>query len=1312
MFRVSQSKLRLPVSIPLTKGLLLVMFFAGFPVLHAATFLWDGNGGAGADSNWGTANNWNPNTAPTAGGNNQDLQFAGSSKTSPNANGGTAWEIRKITFNSGASPFTLGGTTIDIGSGGIINNSSNSQTINNLLDATANQSWAATSGALVFDAVTISTATLTLTGSNAITLGSNNGVGSILTNSAGNRTLRNNASGAVTIYKIDLSNDATNRTLDIDGSGTTTVTNTISNGVSSAASKLSYSGTGKLILQGTNTYDGTTAVTSGTLTIQNGSALGSATNGTTISNGATLELEHATGMTISGETLTLSGTGVSANGALNNVSGSNTWTGNIGLAANTKIQSDAGLLTISGDIARSGGTNRAVVFDGSGDITVSGAIAGTVTTLTKNGSGVLTLSNASNAYSGATTITAGTLALSGSGVIPTTNLVLNGGVLATRGTFSRALGTGSNQVQFGAAGGGFAAYGGALSITGFTGTPTWGMTNRFLPTGGALIFGSAIADNVVTWTNNFSLGTAARTITVDDNINTTADYANISGMISGGAGGGITKNGAGLLVLSGSNTYTGATLVSAGTLNLQNNNALGTGTAGTTVSSGAALELQGGITAANGTLTLNGTGDGGNGALRSVSGANAWNNSIALGSDATITSSASGNLLTIGNYTANTVAMGSNTLTADGAGDIKFKANVGGSGDTGGFIKNGSGTTTFNGDGNFYTGTTSVNAGTLVLDTLNNAAPDNAILGNLVIGAGGPGGADSVIVRYGTGSADNKIANTSQVTVNSDGKLDLNNRTDTIGSFVFNGGHVDSGSGLVTLNGDVTTNVNAANRTALIDGHLDLGGATRTFTVANGGLASDLTVNAVINGGSLVKAGTGTMTITSDNTIGYGGTTLVSAGVLNIQDSNALGQHSSSDPAKGTTVATGAALQLQKNLGNLTIGAEFLTLNGSGINNDGALRNVSGNNSWGGTVTLGSNARINSDAGSLSISGDFTGTSQNLTMGGVGDATLSGAIGTGTGGLVKDGSGTLTLSGGTTSTFTGGVTVNDGTIVLNKTAGLNATGNGAVSIGDNTGGANTAVLQLNQNEQIANAAAVNIKTDGKFDLNGKTETIGSLTGSGTLAIGSGSLIVGDSTSTSFSGSITGTGSLTKQGSGTLTIASNVSIGGSVTVNAGTLAFTGSLPSIAGTLTLGAGSTLLLDLSGLNHTLTVDTIHITGNTVIDFGSGSASILNVNTFIIDAGVTLVSITDWGNTSDFFFAQAWSGATLDTRGAGTPETQVTFSGYLPSQTAWLSNDPSGFNQITPAPEPATYGLILMGAGIALVGYRRHLFRKKRSV
>jgi hypothetical protein len=87
-----------------------------------------------------------------------------------------------------------------------------------------------------------------------------------------------------------------------------------------------------------------------------------------------------------------------------------------------------------------------------------------------------------------------------------------------------------------------------------------------------------------------------------------------------------------------------------------------------------------------------------------------------------------------------------------------------------------------------------------------------------------------------------------------------------------------------------------------------------------------------------------------------------------------------------------------------------ITLNGTGISAGGALRNLANNNTWSGTVTLGAAARINSDAGNTNNWAPASwATNQNLTVGGLGNTAINGAIATGSGTLTKDGAGTLTF---------------------------------------------------------------------------------------------------------------------------------------------------------------------------------------------------------------------------------------------------------------------------------------------------------------
>ena len=131
---------------------------------------------------------------------------------------------------------------------------------------------------------------------------------------------------------------------------------------------------------------------------------------------------------------------------------------------------------------------------------------------------------------------------------------------------------------------------------------------------GTLLFGDTTPSNNWILDNNNSGGniltlavtSGSPTITVNN------DTATISAVVAGSLG--LTKSGAGTLVLSGIDTYTGTTAISAGTLVLGNVNALGSTAAGTSITSGATLDLGGQAVGSEG-LTISGTGVGGNGAL-------------------------------------------------------------------------------------------------------------------------------------------------------------------------------------------------------------------------------------------------------------------------------------------------------------------------------------------------------------------------------------------------------------------------------------------------------------------------------------------------------------------------------------------------------------------------------------------------------------------------------------------------------------------------------------------------------------------------
>ena len=221
-------------------------------------------------------------------------------------------------------------------------------------------------------------------------------------------------------------------------------------------------------------------------------------------------------------------------------------------------------------------------------------------------------------------------------------------------------------------------------------------------------------------------------------------------------------------------------------------------------------------------------------------------------------------------------------------------------------------------------------------------------------------------------------------------------------------GVVQTGAGTLTL-GRQRHDQRGQPRRRPITGNLDLGGATRTFTVADGPAAPDLSVTSVVSGtgAGVTKAGPGLMSLGGANS--YDGATAVNAGTLAVANGSALGS-----TAAGTSVSNGATLQVS---GNSAVGAEALTLNGTGTSSNGALESVSGTNSWAGTVSLATDSTVGVDANSLDVSGVVSGTGTGLT---------------------KIGAGILSYSGASANTYAGATNVNVGELDLNKSAGTAA----------------------------------------------------------------------------------------------------------------------------------------------------------------------------------------------------------------------------------------------------------------------------------
>lgn len=265
-----------------------------------------------------------------------------------------------------------------------------------------------------------------------------------------------------------------------------------------------------------------------------------------------------------------------------------------------------------------------------------------------------------------------------------------------------------------------------------------------------------------------------------------------------------------------------------------------------------------------------------------------------------------------------------------------------------------------------------------------------------------------------------------------------------------------------------------------------------------------------------------------------------------------------------------------------------------------------------------------------------------------------------------------------------------------------------ISLGGNRSANSLTYNNVDDNFSIVNGSGSRTLTLTSGDI---TRSAGS---SGTQTIAASSLALGGDAAMSIdgSGSLTissvikdsgGARSLTKSGAGELILSAANTFSGGTIVSAGTLTLQNATAFGTGTtLTLSGGT---LKLSGISAS--VNTLNVTGNSIIDF-SGNSTLSVVNLSI--SGTFTLTIQNWANASDFFFAQNWTGATYNTSGSN-PMSLVTFNGAANTDTKWLSyedNAGSGYHQITPVPEPSTYGALLLVAAGGLLAWRRRVSRR----
>ena len=753
---------------------------------------------------------------------------------------------------------------------------------------------------------------------------------------------------------------------------------------------------------------------------------------------------------------------------------------------------NAAALDYSSRFAGLAGQNFNINIAGTLSETFASAIDSYGGNLNKSGTGTLTLSGI-NEFSGNTTVTAGTLDLKNAQALQYSTLTTAGitfdsavtsdsfefgglsgsGNIALQNTASTAvaLSVGTNNSN--------TSYSGALSAGGSltkVGTGTLNLTGTNSYTGGTFITAGTLA---IGGSGTLGSGSYAANILDNATFNYNSSAAQtLSGKISGS--GVLTQSGSGTLTLSNANTYTGATTVSAGELNITgstastgvvnvSNGAKLTGNGGSTgivtVAGGGSIALQDGTV---GTLTVGGLTIGGsthssmtfdigstlgssdsiadNGALTLLT---AGGTTITIGNASGVSSLANGNysLITysgaysgsLADLTLSTTSLDGKTLSlTQGSGVIYLTVAGGSASGTTYTLSTTAGSTLLHSGATTTLTTTVTNTGTGTADTLNYSGLGATAANGSVSGSTTSGGA---------------LAN--------NGGSAINTQTYTA---------TTAGSGTITPTG-LGTN-------ATVGGNATLSSSTGTTINVYTGVGVWNT-----NGGGTW----GTVSATPANWTANGGTPGITAGFANTDSASF-----------GAILASGT--------GSVTLDGENPSLNAIAFN-DSAASYVIAQGSGTGSITLdgnGGNANVTDLAGSHTISAPIDlATSANVNVASGQQLTMSGTV-SGPGGLVNDGAGTTILSG--SNGYSGGTTVSSGTLQLSNSGG-SATGSGALNVGAGAvlaGAGSSSGTGFSITGSGGTAATVLVGHNNASDIN--TTGVMSLQGSGASSIGSAKLV--------------------------------------------------------------------------------------------------------------------------------------------------------------------------------------------------------------
>ncbi|EOW8680175.1 autotransporter-associated beta strand repeat-containing protein [Salmonella enterica subsp. enterica serovar Meleagridis] len=712
----------------------------------------------------------------------------------------------------------------------------------------------------------------------------------------------------------------------------------------------------------------------------------------------------------------------------------------------------------------------------------------------KSGDKTLTLSGA-NSYTGGTTISGGTLVASnvdalGSGDV-TDNATLE---LNTGGDFDNAIGGTGSVVKSGDK---------TLTLSG---------ANSY--TGGTTISGGTlVASNVE------ALGSGDVTDNATLELNTGGDFTN-----NIGGTGSVVKSGDKTLTLSGTNSYTGGTTISGGTLVANNVEALGTGD----VTNNATLELNTGgdfdnaisgsgqvVKSGDKTLTLSGA-NSYSGATTISGGTLIATHVNALGTGA-IDNRASLLLDASGQFTVTDLTTESGGNTEIGAGSTLQATTLTQKSDS----------------------TLTINLNSNTVDPVIHAASQVSLAGTLdITGVGDVLDSDPA----STDDLDTFTLIASDKTIAGDfEKLTVAGMDADLADFITVDGRIDDTGKQYELTTVLTWYADRDDAVTDAHGTFNLTNADGSFAVNTVLENVDATLDPASatgwDGTSLIKQGAGTLILNAENT--YTGGTTISDGTLVATNVDALGSGDVTDDAT-----------LELNTGGTFDNA----ISGSGqvVKSGDETLTLSGTNTYSGGTLISGGTLVASNVEALGT-GDVTDNAVlELNTGGDFDNAISGS-----GQVEKSGDGTLTLSG--SNTYTGGTTINDGTLIATS---VDALGSGDVT--DN------ATLALNTggtfDNTISGSGKVEKSGDDALTLSGANSyTGGTLISGGTLiasnveALGTGDVTNNATlelnTGGDFTNNISGSGQVVKSGDETLTLSGSNTYTGGTTINDGTLVAT-------------------------------------------------------------------------------------------------------------------------------------------------------------